>query len=62
MKKKENWKSKLTATQMIELFGHPVQAKKCIDEILEELHIFNHKLTPLLSERIRFWEEVRRSI
>ena len=37
-------------------------ALACVYEILEELKLFNYKLTPLLSERIRFYQSVRKEI
>ena len=34
----------------------------CCDKIIEELELFNYKLTPLLSERIRFYNQVKQHL
>jgi len=34
----------------------------CVDEIIEELKLFNYKLTPLLAERIRYYKGVRKEL
>lgn len=33
-----------------------------VDGIIEELELFNYKLTPLLSERIRHYQSIRQAI
>ena len=41
-------------------------AKQCaliaVDEIIDENNLYNRKLSPVLEERIRYWQEVKQQI
>jgi len=46
------------AKELIELFGHKVQATKCVEEIIKEYELIN----PLRPLSIEFWTKVREEI